>query len=359
MATHGPAYLLAGDCQAVPLRICMPFKEFCIHTLSSSPALGQPTNPEAGTFGCMAAYVNPGTQFLPIPKIPSNTNRAPLYGRTSDNLTLENYFMPADLAPWRSRKILGPTDPYNKHTSGPALQQGHMVTMLRRRLRSGSPNNNNYNDRYSFYFTDSSTPLGGNNDWLRSLHPGHLFWTNKNINEPFSAIDYYEQTGQIPVGADSYNQYFIPFCSPVNCYNSAGNIIGSYVGYTFIFYFSYAYIRVPKPANLPEDYHVQPPQVPPVKVVPTNQFFSLDCHWFLVASPAYTGSEIRSPKLQSVRYWLYNKFGTSYNPCDPYIYWINGDMTSQWNFDVTFNHYGGGSEVIKFGMSNINFYVTP
>ncbi len=337
----------------------MPFKEFCVHTISSSPALGQPSNPEAGTFGCMPYLTNNGTQFLPDGKIPSNINIGPTYGLTTDNLTLDNYFMPADLAPWRSRKILGPSDPYNKHTSGPALQQGHMVTMLRRRLRGTSPNNNSYNNRYNFYFTDSTAPINGEADWLRFLHPGHYFWTNKFLNEPFEAVDNYEQTGQLPTATDSYNQYFIPFCSPVNVYDSSGNVIGSYVGYTFVFYFGYSYIKVPSAVNLPVDYHVQPPTVPPTKIQPTNQLFSLDCHWFMVASPAYPGSTIRSPKLQSVRYWLYNKFGTTYNPCDQYMYWVNGGATSQWNFDVTFNHYGGGSEVIKFGMSNLRFYITP
>jgi hypothetical protein len=342
----------------------MPFKEFCIHTLMHSPGIGQPIDPEAGIFGCMAsAYTtNLGTQFLPQPKIPSNINRAPVYGRTSDNLTLDFYYQIADLAPWRSRKILGVSDPYNKKTSGPAVYQGHMVTEVRRRLRGASPNNANYVGRYSHYFTDSNAPINGEADWLRFMHPAGLFWTNKGLSEPFKAIDYYEETDQYPVFTDNYNQYFIPFCSPLNVYNEIGQLIGQHIGYTMIFEFGFAYNRVPTKPNLPADYYIDPQPIPPINVTPENQFMSLDCHLFMVSAPVGGGggvTEIRSPLLNSVRYWFYNKPTSTYNICAPYIYLICGQTTSEWKFDVTFNHYGGGSEVIKFGISNLQIYVTP
>jgi hypothetical protein len=82
----------------------------------------------------------------------------------------------------------------------------------------------------------------------------------------------------------------------------------------------------------------------------------------MVSAPVGGGdgaTEIRSPLLNSVRYWFYNKPTSTYNICSPYIYLSCGLTTSEWKFDVTFNHYGGGSEVIKFGISNLQIYVTP
>lgn len=344
----------------------MPFKEFCIHTLLSSPAVGQPTNPQAGTFGCAANFANLGTQYLPDPQIPSVINRAPLYGRTSNTVQLETFFAAADLAPWRSRKIFGPMDPYNKMTSGPALQQGHMVTQIRRRLRPPAAlNNNNYQNRFDFYFTDSNTPINGMDDWLKFLHPASFFWTNKKLsaagtfpNEPFKADDFYEDSGEAPITADSFNRNFVPFCSPLNVRNEAGAIIGQYVGYTAIFYFGFSYMRKPYRKYLPNDYYINPQPPTPVKVVPTNQFFSIDCHWYMAANSIVPGV-LKSPKLQSIRYWFYNKQATAYNICSPYFYAIHGDMASQWNFDVVFNLVGGGTETIKFGLSNLQVYATP
>ena len=366
MSKHGSALPLSGDCVVVPDNICMPFKEFCIHTLLNSPAVGQPTNPQAGSFGCAANVSNLGTQYLPEPKIPSVINRAPVYGRTLNTVQLETFFNSSDLAPWRSRKIFGPSDPYNKMTSGPAIQQGHMVTEVRRRLRPPTAmNNDNYQNRFDFYFTDSNTPINGMDDWCKFLHPASFFWTNKQLstggtfpNEPFKAVDFYEDCGEVPIVTDSFNRNFIPFCSPMNVRDEAGSVIGQYVGYTAIFYFGFAYMRKPYRKYLPNDYYINPQPPTPVKVVTTNQFFSVDCHIYMVANSSSPGV-LKSPKLQSVRYWFYNKFGTTYNVCSPYFYIIHGDFTSQWNFDVAFNLVGGGTETIKFGLSNLQVYATP
>ena len=44
-----------------------------------------------------------------------------------------------------------------------------------------------------------------------------------------------------------------------------------------------------------------------------------------------------------------------------FVVWICfcAGTENNWKFDVTFNHLGGGSEVIKFGISNLQVYVTP
>ena len=362
MAAHGRAMQMSGDCIQVPLRVCNPFKEFCIHTLLHSPDLGQVSDPQAGTYGCMAYSTNAGTQILPVPKTPSNTNRAPIYGKTTTAKTLPWYYKNSDLSPWKPRQIIGAGDPYNKYNSGPAVNQGHMVTEVRRRLFGTSPpNNDSYLNRYNFYFTDATSAIGGESDWLRFMHPVWYFWTNKGLTEPFLAVDYYEQTGQFPTYADSYNQNIIPFCEPLDVYAdpSGTSLLGQFIGYTMVYQFGFAYFMVPTDTYLAEDYHINPQTVPATLVEPTNQFMTLDCHLFMVASPAYVGSPIYSPRLQSIRYWFYNKFGTAYDPCNQYFYFINGQMTSEWKFDLTFNKVSGGSETIKFGMSNLQVYMTP
>lgn len=355
MGAGAYAKLLAGNCISIPTRHLMPFKEFCIHTLGSSPPLA--TYPDSGLFGCNAYSTNPGTQLLVDPRIPDALTRHQLYGYTSATVTLPTFFNAANLAPWRERKIIGPMDPYNNRASGPAIKQAHMVTEVRRRLKQiASPNNNNYANRYDFYFTDAATAYSNQKDWLGFFHPAMQFWTNKNVPEPFSAVSYYEDGGASAATSDVYNQGIIPFCSPVNAYSSDGTLLGQYVGYTFMFYFGMAYLKYPIPGFKPPDYYSTSPTPPEVN--PTYQFFSTDCHLFLVASPA-AGQTLKSPKIGSIRYWTYNKDGTTWNIGDQYMYILNGAFRSQWKFNVAFNHVGGGSETILFNMSNLQVYVTP
>ena len=352
MGAGAYATQLAGDCNVTPTRVCGLFKELAVHTLSSSPALAS-TGPVAGTFGCNAYTINPGTQLLPNPKIPSALDNHAVYGRTATAKTLPVYFQAAQLAPWRSRQVIGPGDPYNNRASGPAVKQGHMVTMIRRRLR---PAHKTYIGKPAWYFTDASTALSNQQDWMVMMNPAGFFWTNKGLNEPFLAVDNYEQTGQTPTTVDSYNQNFVPFCTPMNCYSSGGTLLGQYVGYTWIHFLAQAAIKYPIPGFRPTDY-LSPLPTPP-EVPATAQFFNIDSHLYMVAAPVSPGS-LTSPRLQSVRHWVYNKDGTTWNICDPYVYMLCGPMVSVWNFDLTFNYVGGGSEVIKFGLSNIMQYLVP
>lgn len=354
MGAGAKAYLLAGDCNTVPVRHCMPFKEFCIHTLGSSPPLA--TYPDSGWFGCAAYSTNPGTQLLLNPQIPDALTRHQLYGQTTNAVTLPTYFQAANLAPWRERKIIGPMDPYNNRASGPAVQQAHMVTMVRRRLKGASPNNNAYANRYGFYFTDASTAFNNQPDWLGFMHPANYFWTNKDVAEPFNAVQYYEDSGTNPTKVDSYNQNFIPFCTPVNTYSSDGTLLGQYIGYTMIFYFGMAFVKYPIAGFKDVDYY-SPLAIKP-EITPTYQLFSVDCHLFMVGSAA-SGQTLKSPKIGSSRYWVYNRDSTTWNICDQYMYMLCGALTSNWKFNVTFNYVGGGSEIILFNPSNLQIYVTP
>lgn len=355
MGAGAKGFLLAGDCLVVPQKICSPFKEFCIHTLGSSPALA--SYPDSGLFGCGAYISTPGTQLLPIPRIPDATHIHPLYGQTTSQVELPTYFNAVDLANWRSRKIIGPMDPYNNRASGPAVQQAHMVTMVSRRLkRTASPNNSNYQNKDSFYFTDSSVAYKNQQDWMAFFHPGMYLWTNKNVPEPFLAVNYFEDGGSQPTRTDVYNQEFIPFCTPVNTYDADGVLLGQYIGYTAIFYFGMAFLKYPLPGFKPTDYY-SPLPTPP-EVTPTFQFFSVDAHIFLVANPANPGS-LKSPKIGSCRHWVYNRDSTTWNICDQYMYMLCGMMDGTWKFNVKFNYHAGGSETILFNLSNFRTFITP
>lgn len=355
MGAGAYAELLVGNCVVVPTRVCVPFKEFCIHTLASSPALA--SYPDSGLFGCNAYASNSGTQLLPNPSIPSALTFHKIYGRTTSAVTLPTYFNSSDLAPWRSRQIIGPGDPYNNRASGPAVKQAHAYTMVRRRLKqSGSPNNRNYAGKSDFYFTDADAAYSNQTDWLGFFHPAGFLWANKGVSEPFNAVNYYEDSGTNPPTTDVYNNNIIPFCSPLNVYNSSGTLLGQYIGYTMMYYFGMAFLKYPIPGFKPEDYYSTSPTPP--EVTPTFQFFSTDCHIFLVAAPA-SGQVLKSPKIGSSRYWVYNKDGTTWNICDQYMYMLQGPMTQNWKFNVNFNYIGSGSETILFNLSNLQAYVTP
>ena len=339
---------LYGTCQTIPARICEPYREVCVHTITSSPYVGTGIFSSGNTWGCKTLTTTPNTQPLPGPIIPDVINKPPIYGKTENTVQMDGYFITADLVNWRERSST--TGFGTVYSRGPAIKQGHSVTCLRRRPRDTNPN---YVGKNNFYFTDSDDPLNGVDDWMGVLHPADVIWTNKGINEPFLAVNYFEDCGQNPTKVDVYNQSFIPFCTPLNCYNSSNSLIGQFVGYTFMFYFSKSFMRIPTTVNLPEDYYTIPPRP---KVVPTSQFFSLDCHLFIVANPV-SPNTLKSKKLNSIRIWFYNKDGTQWNMCNQYVFLLG--QGGNWNFDVGFNHVGGGSETINFGMNNLRFYLTP
>jgi hypothetical protein len=188
------------------------------------------------------------------------------------------------------------------------------------------------------------------------MHPANYFWTNKDVAEPFNAVQYYEDSGTNPTKVDSYNQNFIPFCTPVNTYSSDGTLLGQYIGYTLIFYFGMAFVKYPIPGFKDVDYY-SPLAIKP-EINPIYQLFSVDCHLFMVGSAA-SGQTLKSPKIGSSRYWVYNRDSTTWNICDQYMYMLCGAFRSNWKFNVTFNYVGGGNEVIRFNPSNLQVYVTP
>ena len=356
-----------GETSSVP-DACVPFRRFTIHTRFASPFT--PTF-DAGTFSC--GIYGPGgaagTQEVPYTAIPSAiASGGALYGRSNESSIPDVYVQSTDLNPWKSR-LLTTMFP-SKKASGPPLGKFHMAMPVSRRLKGpGSVKNDNYLNRYGFYFTDASTPLFGQTDWMGPLHPALYFWTNSGLVEPFLGVGNYEQTGQSPP-AMTLNQWMVPFCNPVPFRNSAGTIIGNWVGYTAIHYFALGFIHfaeaTKKTCNpdgtvteeksfLPDDYRDLTP--PTAKVKPNNQFFMLDTHFFMVAQA--TGvTVVKSPKIASARWWHYGDPNKNPWACNPYFY-VSNAPTGSWEFDMNFNLVGGGTEAIKFGLSMTDTYIAP
>lgn len=382
MAYGAWAQSIHGTCVSEPLRgglsaVCTPYREFTVHTVLADPPAG--AGYETGTFACgqNTPGVSSGTASLPQFSVQSTVvssgdvyGRRPVYPNTPVALTQVDgtpvLFNAADLAPWRKRARYSPNI-YQMFAQGPAVERAHFVTEVRRRLKgSGTLNNKNYQNRYQFDFTDATTPIFGQTDWLGQLHPASHFWTNKGVNEPFLAVTHYEQSGQSPP-SESHKQWLLPFCSPLTVRNTAGTSLGQYIGYTVIYYWSFAFVHyadtnlsrpdinsgTPTKVFLPEDYRDTNP-VAKRRINHINQLWTLDGHWFMVG----TGTA-GSPKIGSTRYWFYNDATASVNPCDPYYYAIHGPFQGKWEFDVAFDHVGGGSENIRLGLSSMRAYVTP
>lgn len=348
---------------------CAPFRRFSIHTRFASPFT--PTF-DAGTFSC--GVYGPGgaagTQEVPYTSIPlAIASGGALYGRSNETAIPDVYFNSADLTPWRQR-LLTTMFP-SKKASGPPLSKFHMVIPVSRRNKGSAGNHNgNYNNRNSFYFTDADSSINGQSDWMGPIHPAGYFWTNSGLTQPFMAVDYYEQTGQSPP-AFNLNQWVVPFCNQIPFRNSAGTIIGHFVGYTAIHYFALGFIHfaeaTKKTCNedgtyteekvfLPNDYRDLTPPI--AKVKSNNQFFMLDSHFYMVAQGVGGGPTVKSPKIASARWWHYGDPNSNPWSCNPYFYVTNAPAGS-WEFDLNFNIVGGTTEAIKFGLSMTETYIAP
>lgn len=395
MASGAFAKNLYGDCIVKPLnqdgsvRNCIPWREFCIHTLISSPAQagGGSSAIYDGTYFCGQFFPSSGqgTKLLTISSL-LNTSARPYgirYGKTSSTVSLTTiqgddvYFSSDDLQAWRLRPVAPQVFWY---AQGPPVITGHLVKEVRRRLKGVSgQNNSNYVNRYDFYFTDADNPHDGNGiDWLGPMHPASFMWTNKGVSEPFLATTHYEQSGT-NITQVNYSQGYIPFCDPMPVRNEFGTQIGSYVGYTCLHYASPAFIHqpivnqdpcLPPKKYLPNDYYqVTPnPDGSYNRVVPTNQFIQVETHWFIASTSVDPSNPIGSPKIGSTRHWFYNRPDRQFgNPCSEYIYVTLGTFQNEWKFNVNFNVLAyinnawvpAPDEDILFNLSGLQVYLTP
>ena len=385
------ATYLNGECLSEPFRICSPFRSLNVHTLVGNPGpLMFPNG--AGFYSCGKYRTwNPaGTGYIQPPTVvfEKTYSKAVVYGKSpaqpTDVVNLKHingddlYFNSTELDAWgeRQMKLLSPNDPITYKASGPAINKAHFVTPLKRRLRRPTtPNNNSYAGRYSFEFTKAAESIYGQTDWLGALHPAGYFWCNKDIGgenedtfEPFKAAKFYEDTQQSPRPTSTNNLWLLPFCNPITARDANGTALGNYIGYTVIYYLSFAFVhygdtklsktglRNGAPTNvfLPGNYHAEPDaegNLP--KIVHRNQLMSLQAVWFMVG----TGG-IGSPKIADNRYWHYN-FG-ELDPCNPYFYWYGGQTgPNTWPFKVQFNRVNATPKQIDFGISSMLVVLAP
>jgi len=409
MAAGAYAKNLKGDCLVKPtgiggdVRNCIPFRELSVHTYMSSPAnaLGG-SGYEDGLYGCGQQYSfsAPNTKIIP-PWNLSNTSSRPYgirYGRSQEPITFEAsddspvFFDSLELYPWTKRAVA----PQRRwYAQGPSLANSHLVKCIRRRNKGyGGLNNNNYQNRYGFYFTDSDNPQDNGADWMGPLHPAGYMWTNKGINEPFLANRFVEETGSVFAYRDgggnivfaNHSQGILPFCDPLNVRQEDGTLIGQYIGLSCLHYFSSSFVhqpiqtqdpcRIPK-TFLPNDYYqtVPGPGGTINKIAPTNQLMQLESHWFMVGvnKIGHPGPpdlpNLWSPKIATIRHWFYNKpTQPQGNPCNEYIYISFGFFQEDWRFDANFrvinyvgnNTWNRGEDVtLSINMSGYQSYVTP
>lgn len=393
MASGAWAHVIQGDClnMAEP---CIPYRTFTIHA-SVGPSFGpQPFYTGAGFTTCGRVFPEDdyGTgQINSINRDYTSFQQGPKYGRqpeasdpTPVPVTLRSfttgdpvYFLSTDLDYWAGRGhwIPSPTSGMRFNVTGPPVKWAHIATPVRRRLK-GAVNYNNkaYDNRYNFYFTDADEPIYGQTDWLGQLHPGSYFWTNTGLNEPFKAVDFYEQTLTNP-NPESNRMWTLPFCQPMTVRNISGQSIGQYTGYTVIHYFSFAFVhfgdavvKVVNPETLQEvstrpflpcDYREEVPAEGDCKKIKTAyQLWSLDSHWFMIGT-----NGIGSPKLGSFRTWFYHDTAKSPNVCNPYMYCMMGTPNnlpaSIWRFNVEFNQTNSTTRNIQFGLTGLGMYITP
>lgn len=389
MAAGAWAKLLNGTCVNIPTRnnipaFAMPFREFTIHTVFGEPPGN--FNVNSATCGCgfrTDAQGNGvgsiGTARIDPFSLPNgSTAYGETYGRrvTANPITMKTiggadlYFATNDLYRWQPRAMYVPNY-YQNFASGPSIQWGHLATPVRRRMKGVSgPNNSNYQNRYSFDFTDAGSPINNQPDYLGQLHPAHCFWTNKGLIEPFLAETYYEQTGQSP-NAEITKLWTVPFCDPLRARNSSGTVLGTFIGYTMIHYFSFAFVHygdatvavtnqdgstTTTSPFLPENYRGLPDGTgKKPKINNSYQLWTVDTHIFMVNDTPSVGS----PKIASVRHWFYNDPTAEPDPINEYFYTIHGALQSQWTFPVEFNIVGGQPQTIQFSFSSMRVYLTP
>ena len=388
MAYGAWAKLVSGTCLTVPTRnnipaFALPFREFTVHTVFGDPP---------GTFGIQAAMCgcgfrtdtmgngvgSIGTARIDPFNLPNgSTAYGEPYGRRVENPVVlktisggDLYFASNDLYRWKPRAMYVPNY-YQNFSSGPSIQWGHLATTVRRRLKGVSgANNSNYQKRYKFNFTDATVPINGQTDYLGQLHPAHCIWTNKGLVEPFLAETHYEQTGQSP-NPENNRQWTIPFCDPLRARDSSGTVLGTFIGYTMIHYFSFAFVHYGDHTEtttnqngqatttnpfLPENYRGTPDNTgKKPRILNSNQLWTIDTHVFMVCDTPQVGS----PKVASIRHWFYNDPTAEPDPVNEYFYAVHGPLQSQYIFPVQFNMVGDVAQTIQFGFSSMRVYLTP
>lgn len=357
--------LIQGEClNVLPNNNIKLFKNLTVHTIAFSP---QGNNYQSGIFGCgrNAPYTpESGTQIIPPQLIyPSGSlfRASYQYSQTTNSVSpiayngKTIYVKQTDLNPWKQRNVYFPAI-YRTFAQGPALKQAHCWSQLYRK----PADSNTYVGRQEYNFLDYSSPLIGTNcklnDFLIFAHSNvdAADYLYTNVTEPFQDDTYYEGSGTNPPTSTTLGgNNFLEFCNPLNCYDSDGQLIGTYVGYSSQYIFGRCTLVTPMTILLPPN--PNSPLPTPPKVVPTYAYYSLEQHVYLVGNTP----ELGSPLLQKRRWWVYVEDGTgsTISIWEPYFTMYLGSFTTNWQFDVNFNIEGGSSETILFNLSNWTNYV--
>lgn len=356
-------------------------------TVTSHVVMNSPTGVgfDSGTFACgrnAPFTAELGTRIIPdMYTFPNGSvfRAQGYYGQTSSPVQLVTYgddpvfFCEDDLVWWRKRDLYQP-NLYRMYASGPALQSSHAWQALQRKPAYA----NTYLDRFNYSFLDAASPIKPTttstttpepgpgttttpapepppcqlNDWMVFQHPASPLWTN--LTEPFVATKWYEQSGQMPVRASQLGgENFMPFCNPLPARRQDGEVLGSYVGYGFSLMFGQNTNAFPVRPYLPRDPNSPLPNPPFVQ--PTNAFYGVEMLVYIISDT----DALASPCIGRKRWWMYSNAGQSggFTWFDPYFAILFGSMNSMWMFDVVFPYYQGGSESIKFNLSDLTVLV--
>lgn len=393
--------------------ICEPFKTATMHIFHVGTALGgYPNYYELATCG---TNINaPGTidtKKLPISlpfKMARNGRMGYTWGFTGESIYtsfnpkkiphIRNcYFKEEDLKKWAYRrmfrkmpmpnggeftedtsKLPGLTDPGFPpiYTTGPAIKNYHACYPVRRRTACDPP----YSNYLNWCFTDEGATHMLNQDGsercpkdgLGYSYPAKYIWHNSELDQPFLGNEWWEDNGTTPVTEESPECYgFIPFCSPMDAYNAAGELLGQYVGYSHVMFFNNNFYvggndqgknTNAKPGNMPLDPTDNDPKPRPVKRFKDSH--SIDVHVYMVAKPL-PGKILKSPRLGSRRVWRPNNVlsfsGTPYGVgiCTPYLYFIAADVYGQWGIRISVNVLEGGTTQRVMSMGKLVTFLVP
>jgi hypothetical protein len=392
--------------------VCEPFKTATVHVFHTGTNATYPYVYDLG--GCGAAELYPSTaQASNIPAIfpyiasgIGGSKIGAVYGSSAENIINRHnpdkvkqitgaYFQSSDLNAWSFRRttppisMLPPGDPnahpaevadphdYPTYVTGPGVSNPHAFYPIKRRTPCDPP----YSGYLNWCFTDQGTShmLDGIDgdpiccaDPLGFSYPAKHIWRNADVDQPFAAMDWWEDSGTDPITvATEEGRGIIPFCTPMPAYDAAGVLLGNYVGYCHMVFFNNNFYvgandqgagTAADPGNLPTDFtSIQNPQ-PPVKRY--KDAHSLDVHVYMVASPA-PGKTLKSPRIGSKRFWRPNNVlgypwaPNGEGPGVPYIYFICGSNRYDWGIRLKLNLVGGGTVEKVMGMGNMTAYLVP
>lgn len=320
-------------------------------------------------FGYMQAHISWGTRTVAQPiteQTPLCNNRwskNPTFGgntayrygpannaadaKVVNTLPSDMYFKSAELAVMTdSKQMLYPPNPFYTTTlSGPRYARSHCTVPLRKIKYGNSLLDSADGVYWTDWVLDPKQPDIGT-DWLGNLLPGtYCMAPTSYAANPFKAEKYWEDSGtNFNLNEWSKTQFMgVPWCAPLNVYNSGGTKTGSILGTGFIVFFTPACVKNPrKPVNDPRSLSDPPPKLPT-----EYQYWSIELWTYLICQG------IKSPRIATQRWWYFSQTGPTPNadtrsPYTPY-WFLRCQMNNYW---VRFNLVEGSTKDYLFPYAN-------